>query len=84
MPSRYCLLVFRRVSTSIAFAVFLWLVLTPSGHAQRYVAGPDSLHRHLKFPDSLVSANDRCMVSQKKLNPRVRPVYVNGVPMGFC
>ena len=52
--------------------------------AQRYVPGADPKRPRLKFADSLVSANDRCMVSQAKLNPKVRPVYVNGVPMGFC
>lgn len=53
--------------------------------AQRYIyTGADSLHPRLKYADSLVSANDRCMVSQQKLNPKMRPVYVNGVPMGFC
>jgi hypothetical protein len=54
------------------------------GAAQRYVATADSLHPRLKYADSLVSGNDRCMVLQRKLNPRVRPVYVNGVPLGFC
>jgi hypothetical protein len=52
--------------------------------AQRYVPAADPALPRLKYPDSLVSANDRCMVTKKKLNPKVRPVYVNGVPMGFC
>ena len=52
--------------------------------AQRYVATSDSLHPRIKYADSLTSANDRCMVALGKLNLRVRPVYVNGVPMGFC
>ena len=52
--------------------------------AQRYVPTADPQRPRLKFADSLLSANDRCMVSQSKLNPKVRPVYVNGVPMGFC
>ncbi len=52
--------------------------------AQRYVPTADPQRPRLKFADSLVSANDRCMVSQSKLNPAVRPVYVNSVPMGFC
>ena len=74
----------RRTSFFFAFATLVWLAFTPAARTQHLVAGPDSLHRRLKFADSLVSANDRCMVSQKRLNPRVRPVYVNGVPMGFC
>ena len=58
--------------------------LAPAVEAQRYVATADTSYPHVKFPDSLVSANDRCIVAQEKLNPRVRPVYVNGVPLGFC
>jgi hypothetical protein len=58
-------------------------VATP-GIAQRYVATGDTLHPRIRYADSLESANDRCMVSKQKLNLRVRPVYVNGVPMGFC
>jgi len=60
------------------------LTCTVPAHAQHYVAGPDSLHPRLKFADSLVSVNHRCIVSGSKLNPKVRPVYVNGVPIGFC
>jgi hypothetical protein len=52
--------------------------------AQRLVPTADPKHPRLKCADSLVTPNDRCMVSQAKLNPKVRPVYVNGVPMGFC
>ena len=58
--------------------------LAPAAEAQRYVATADSTRPRVKFADSLVSANDRCIVAQSKLNVRVRPVYVNGVPMGFC
>ena len=61
----------------------LFLAPTPA-RAQRYVATGDTLHPRIKYADSLVSANDRCMVALQKLNRRVRPVYVNGVPMGFC
>ena len=60
------------------------LGLAPGARAQRVVPTADPAHPRIKFADSLVSPNDRCMVSQEKLNPRVRPVYVNGVPMGFC
>ena len=75
---------------AVAVALMAGLGLTsavPSGRAaaQRYVySGADSLHPRLRYADSLVSANDRCMVSQHKLSPSMRPVYVNGVPMGFC
>jgi hypothetical protein len=60
------------------------LLLACAASAQRYVetASPD--FPRLKYADSLVSANDRCIVSQAKLNPKMSPLYVNGVPIGFC
>ena len=36
------------------------------------------------YADTLISANDRCIVARSRLNPKVRPVYVNGTPLGFC
>ena len=38
----------------------------------------------IRFGDGLVSANDRCPVTKKKLSPYFPPVYVNGLPIGFC
>lgn len=52
--------------------------------AQRYLPMPDKDHPRLKYADSLESLNDRCIVRKVKLNPRMRPVYVNGQPVGFC
>jgi hypothetical protein len=71
-----------RVAPLLALA--LAGALAAGADAQRLVPTTDPKHPRLKFTDSLVSANDRCLVSQTKLNPAVRPVYVNGVPMGFC
>jgi hypothetical protein len=65
-------------------AVGALAVAVLEARAQRHVPGADPARPRVKFADSLVSANDRCMVAQSKLNPRVRPVYVNGVPLGFC
>jgi hypothetical protein len=50
----------------------------------QYVAGADTLHPRLRFGDALVSQNDRCIVTGRKLNPRMAPMYVNGAPIGFC
>ena len=58
------------------------LSLACAASAQRYVGEGD--FPRLKYADSLVSANDRCIVSQAKLNPRMAPLYVNGAPIGFC
>jgi hypothetical protein len=76
-----------RPHTASAASFLAALVLSTTAvpcAAQRYVATADSLHPRIKYADSLVSGNERCMVAQRKLNLRVRPVYVNGVPMGFC
>lgn len=55
----------------------------PAG-SQRYVPTTDPEHPRLKYADSLVSLNDRCMVRMVKMNPKVRPVYVSRMPVGFC
>ena len=60
------------------------LLRVPGAPAQHYAAGADPNFPRLKYADSLVSLNDRCVVSHTKLNPKVRPVYVNGRPVGFC
>jgi len=67
-----------------AAAIATALALPHAGRAQRYVPNADPAHPRLKYLDSLTSLNDRCMVRKAKLNARVRPVYVNGQPMGFC
>ncbi|HKQ18618.1 MAG TPA: hypothetical protein VJW75_02615 [Candidatus Eisenbacteria bacterium] len=74
-----------RPRLALLFLAVPALLLAPApAVAQRYVATGDTLHPRIKYADSLVSGNDRCMVALQKLNRRVRPVYVNGVPMGFC
>lgn len=52
--------------------------------AQRYVPTADPQHPRVKYADSLVSLNDRCIVRMSKLNVRMRPVYVSRQPIGFC
>ena len=34
--------------------------------------------------ESLLSVNERCPVKHGKLNPSVRPTYINRQPVGFC
>lgn len=81
---------FRFVRSGRAFrtAVFLLagaalFAAVPAG-SQRYVPTADPEHPRLKYADSLVSLNDRCMVRMVKMNPKVRPVYVSRMPVGFC
>lgn len=45
---------------------------------------PDSPFPKLRFADGLVSINDRCPVTKRKLSVHWPPVYVNGQPVGFC
>lgn len=52
--------------------------------AQRPVPGQQPGFPRHQYADSLISLNDRCMVRGSPLNARVRPVYVNGQPLGFC
>jgi hypothetical protein len=52
--------------------------------AQRYVPGSNPELPRIRYADSLLSLNDRCIVRMSKLNLRVRPVYVSRAPIGFC
>jgi hypothetical protein len=72
------------VTSTPAFLALALVVLASAPAVPRFVAGPDSAHPRLLFADSLVSVNDRCIVAGNKLNPRIRPVYVNRRPIGFC
>jgi len=49
----------------------------------QYIDGPDTLPR-IQYADGSVTPNDRCMVRQVKLNRKLPPVFVNGLPIGFC
>ena len=73
-----------RVSLTALAVGMLVAVLAPAAGAQGTVAGADSLFPRIVYADALTSANDRCIVARSKLNRRVRPVYVNGAPIGFC
>jgi YHS domain-containing protein len=55
-----------------------------AARAQRYVPGESREFPRVKYADSLVSVNDRCIVKKTRLNPAIRPVYVNWRPIGFC
>ncbi len=55
-----------------------------AGRAQRRVPTADPEYSRIRYSDSLTSLNDRCMVRKSKLNLKVRPVYVNQQPVGFC
>ena len=48
------------------------------------VIDPAAEFPKLRFADGLVSANDRCPVTKRKLSPLFPPGYVTGLPIGFC
>ncbi|MDZ4804480.1 MAG: hypothetical protein SGI90_06435 [Candidatus Eisenbacteria bacterium] len=65
-------------------AVALTLHSTPSDSQQYIYANGDSLNPRIQYEDGTISLNDRCAVRMTKLAKRMRPVYVNGQPIGFC
>ena len=73
----------RVLAAACALATLAALATAPV-HAQRYVPGESREFPRVKYADSLESVNDRCIVSGAKLNPEIRPVYVNWRPIGFC
>ena len=74
----------RAAAVWVAAAALLALVAPRASLGQRYVPGPDAEHLRLKYGDSLVSINDRCMVTHRMIKPYVRPVYVSRQAVGFC
>jgi hypothetical protein len=74
----------RRLETAFVLVAAGVLLAAPRGAAQRLVRTTDPKLPRVKYADSLTSLNDRCMVRKAKLNSRVRPVYVNSQPVGFC
>lgn len=79
MPTR------RTRSGAAAGALIALAALLPAAlHAQRYVDSGNAALPKVKYADSLVSLNDRCIVAGNRLNLKIRPVYVSGAPIGFC
>lgn len=48
------------------------------------VPGDDPAFPKLKWAEGGVTPNDRCPNRRVKLNPKIAPVWVNGLPIGFC
>jgi YHS domain-containing protein len=76
----------RRLARTVAALSLLFLLgaATRAGWAQRYVPGADPAFPRIRYADSLDSRNDRCIVAGNRLNTKIRPTYVNGLPIGFC
>ena len=65
-------------------ALALTLQTTPANSQDYLYTNGDSLHPRVQYQDGSISLNDRCAVRMTKLAKRMRPVYVNGLPIGFC
>jgi len=75
----------RNLAFGTLAGLLLALVFAPQGaHSQRRVPTADPEHPRIKYADSLESVNDRCIVRMNPLNPKMRPMYVNRLPIGFC
>lgn len=72
-----------RIAAALALLVTLGAPVR-AGWAQRYLPGTDPAFPRIRYADSLDSRNDRCIVAGNRLNLRIRPTYVNGLPIGFC
>ena len=71
----------RSAALVMGLAATLAAVASP---AQEVVPTKDPQHPRIRYEDSLVSLNDRCIVRGGTLNSIFQPVYVNGRPIGFC
>ncbi len=49
-----------------------------------FVAPADSFPRVRYFESDKITLNGRCPVRKVPLNPKMTPVFVNGLPIGFC
>lgn len=38
----------------------------------------------VRYANAQVTLNDRCPVRQSRLNTKLKPLLVNGLPIGFC
>lgn len=78
----------RRAGLALAALVaFTLLGATPrraSPTFGTFEPGGDAAFPRVRYADSLVSVNAQCVMSHSKLSVKVRPLYVNRAPIGFC
>jgi hypothetical protein len=57
----------------------------PAGAGVIAVESGDPERPRLRYLDGQVSSNTSCAIRRgNRLNPRVPPMRINGVPIGFC
>ena len=74
----------RNISHGLATVALAAAALPSLSTAQRYIATDDPEYPRIQYADSLYSLNDQCIVRLRKLSRSIPPVYVNGLPIGFC
>jgi len=57
-------------------------LVLPIGNVE--LVDPSAELPRIRFADGLISVNDICPVTKRKLSVAFPPVYVNGLPIGFC
>lgn len=53
-------------------------------HGTYFYEGENDSFPRMRYASGAVTINDRCPVRRDKLNPNLRPIFVNGQPVGFC
>ncbi|MEZ5063898.1 MAG: hypothetical protein R3B81_04145 [bacterium] len=70
------------------FVVFgcmaLGLLTAGPAPSQTKIPTPGTERWRVQYPDSTVSLNDLCPVLERNLGASQIPMYVNGLPIGFC
>ena len=74
----------QNITYGLATLVLVTTALPASSAAQRHVAADDPEYQRVQYTDSLYSLNDQCIVRLRRLSLSIPPVYVNGLPIGFC
>jgi hypothetical protein len=76
----------RALTTGLAFGLLLLIcACVARGDGTYAMSGATEECGRLRYRDGQVSRNDACAIKlSNALNPRVRPLYVNGGPVGFC
>jgi hypothetical protein len=74
----------RSIRALLVAIAALTLGAVVAGAQQLLLPAKEKGFPQIQFADSLISPNTHCPVTGHRLNIQVRPVYVNGVPIGFC
>ena len=75
----------KRCGTLMCLLAAVAACVVPTDQGVILVSGSDAEHPRLRYLDGQLSLNSSCGVrTGNALNPGVRPLYVNGSPIGFC